>query len=113
MNHIFFPPYLSLKAFSFYKRNNIISHGPSISYLHLHRLVRLADVVGVGGEVVNPAAPDLALSPELVHPGCLYPGGGGGHQHLVGIPLLDHQPLLHRLEGRQVRVTRLIGLIKT
>ena len=24
VNHIFFPPYLSLKAFSFYKRNNII-----------------------------------------------------------------------------------------
>ena len=71
-----------------------ISDGPS-PLSSPHGLVWLADVVGVGGEVVHPASPDLALSPELVHPGSLEPGGGGGHQHLVGILLLDHQTLLH------------------
>ena len=50
--------------------------------------LRRVPVLGVvvGGEVVYPAAQQLALRHELVHPGDVDTGRGGAHQRPVRVP---------------------------
>ena len=75
------------------------------------RVLRGVRLVEVGGEVVDPAAEDLALHHELVHPLGVGVGGGGADQLPVLVPPLDLHPGQGGLQRAGVRLLRHVGLV--
>ena len=65
----------------------------------------------MGSDVVNPAAEDLALHHELVHPLGVSVGGGGADQLPVLIPALDLHPGQCGLQRGGVGLLGHVGLI--
>ena len=66
----------------------------------------------MSGDIVKPTAQDLALRHELVEPLCVEVAGGGADQLPVRVLGLHLHPGQGRLQGAQVGLVGLVGLVE-